>query len=388
MKDILVVVLNTNIGGGITTAVMNFTSELCKHGHNVSFLDFTATEKNKNLHPDVKQIFLKGISKYYLLSPKDISSAPLLKKPLLMLLGLVKKFTNKNGLWQKIIFRKLKEEYDVAVAFRQCAPCYIYVLDKVKAKIKIGFVHGDVNYMGDISSWQYMMKDFDRIAYVSDAVRIGFEEKYPELKNNGCTIYNVLDAQNIIDKANEPADVTFNKDNINIVTVSRINNSQKRINRIPPVISKLMEQGIDNIKWYVIGDGRDTDEVKALAKKLNVSDNIVFLGKKTNPYSLLKNSDIFVLPTKTESYGLVVVEAMILNVPVVVCEYPALKEIFDDGVHGLVAQQSVESLAEKIGTLIKNKELYEKIKENTRLYNHTNDIAYNQFMGAIDNETR
>ena len=61
----------------------------------------------------------------------------------ILALGAMKKLTIRSGLWYKLIFSQFNkgECFDVAIAFRQCAPCYSFVLNKVNAKKKIGFVH-------------------------------------------------------------------------------------------------------------------------------------------------------------------------------------------------------------------------------------------------------
>lgn len=380
---ILFVVTDTEIGG-VTTAAYNFVFELSKRGHEITFLDFSACKENENLPEKVKQIFLHGRSKYWKLGKADVDKAPFFKKMLLLSLGIFKKLTNKSSLWNKLIFSKLKGNYDVAIAFRQCAPCYSFVLNKVRASQKVGFIHGDIEHMGDISTWQPFMKEFDKIAYVSHAVEKNFIKRYPELKANACTIYNMLDSERIIELSHEQPPVLFDETKTNIVTVSRVENNEKQIDFIPQIAARLKEQGLRDFKWYIVGDGSDLDKNIALSENLGTQDVVEFIGKLENPYTVWKNADIFVLPTKGESFGLVVIESLLLKIPAVVCDYPALGEIFEDDRYGFVAEQRMESVAEKLKTLMTDKETYHRIKSNCNEFYYSNDIAYQQFLEAVE----
>lgn len=380
----LIVVTNTNLGG-VTISAVNLANELVCRNHNVTLLDmqgdFLCREK---IDKGVNLQCLIGRSRLWNLGEKDLKKARGLKKSALAFLGLFKKLTIKSGLWFRLIFKKQKHlgEFDVAIAFRQCAPCYSFVLNKVKAKKKIGYVHGDLTYMGDISAWKKYMPKFDKIAYVSDAVKQGFVEKIPKLSINAHTIYNMLDISTIKKFALENCEEFFD-DKIKITTIARIENNQKRIDRIIDVCKKLKEDGITNFVWYIVGTGPDYESCLRQAKELNLMDVLYFCGRKENPYPYVTLADFFVLPSLWESFGLVVVESLILHKPVVACEYPALKEILEKDVTGLYAEQNVESLYCEVKRLITDNALREQLTQNCLKYEYSNDKAYQQLMEAI-----
>ena len=99
----------------------------------------------------------------------------------------------------------------------------------------------------------------------------------------------------------------------------------------------------------------------------------------------MKQSDFTVLTSKSESFGLVVVESFILKKPVVVAEYPAIYEIMEDGKQGIVAEQSVEGLTAGVKKMIENcggiRERRLSFLETTEI---NNSIAYNQFVEAVE----
>lgn len=383
---ILIVTRDSNIGGGITSSAVAFCNELSKRGNQVVFLDMSEKYQcAEQLNSNVAKGYFVDKSRYWNLRAKDLKGIRGFSKLKLMILGAIKKITIRSGLWYKLIFSKYQEfgEFDVAIAFRQCASCYSFILNKVKAKKKIGFVHGDLKDMGDIASWKKYMPKFDKIAYVSNAVKEGFIETYPELSNNATTIYNMLDFTSIINRSKEDSDIIFEKDKINIVTISRIQNNQKGTDRIAPICKKLKESKIVNFAWYVLGDGPDYERCMQQAKDMDVTDVLSFCGVRENPYPYLRQATFSVLPTKGESFGLVVIESLILHKPVVACEYPALKELLEDGILGLIASQDEETLYFAVRKMIEDKELRAKLCANCFKYKYSNDKAYQQFLEAI-----
>lgn len=382
---ILVVVPDSNIGG-ITSAAVNFCNELTRRGNQVILLDmsgrFLCAER---LDANVVRALLKGKSQYWNLQADTLKKAKGLKKLKYTAWGIIKKITIRSGFWYKLIFNKYQEygEFDVAVAFRQCDSCYSFVLNKVKAKRKIGFVHGELKGMGNISSWKRHMLKFDKIAYVSDAVREEFLRAYPELSNNALTIYNMLDVEAIKKRAQEECDKLFDKHKVNIVTVSRVDNEHKKIQRIAPICKKLKEEGIVDFSWYVIGDGPDYRSCVQQANDMGVTDVLHFCGAKENPYPYIVQADFTVLTSWSEAFGLVVAESLILGKPVVACEYPALKELLEDNITGVIVPQDDKALYCAVRKMIEDIERRTKLSTYCLKYKYLNDKAYQQFLSVL-----
>lgn len=373
--------------GGINIAAVNLSNELTARGHQVCFLDMSGENMCVDrLRDDVELYFLKGKSRLWNIGVESVKRARGVKKLGILVFGVIKKLSIRSGLWYRLIFSKFKEygEFDIAVAFRQCAPCYSFVLNKVKAKKKIGFVHGELKYMGDISSWQKYMTSFDKVAYVSNAVREEFVAAYPELKDNAVTIYNMFNIEQIKKLAEEGSDVVFDKSKVNIVTVAIIDNAFKQTHWIVEICERLKKQTDKPFHWYVVGDGGDFNETVALVRERGMEDVLSFVGRRMNPYSFVRQSDFTVLTSKSESYGMVVMESFILNTPAVVAKYPAIYEILEDGKHGLIAEQSIESLTECVCRMIENRDnIREKCKNYLASVEANNDTAYKQFLNAI-----
>lgn len=385
---ILVVIPDSKMGG-ITTAAVNFCNLLVEKGHDVDVLNMAGAEDKKTSRFDnkVNILYLDKKRQYWNVTIAKVRiKKGLVDKLKCFAIGLRKKILTKKGKWLSTIFNNYKlnnQEYDVAIAYRQCAPCYYFVLNNVNAKKKIAFVHGELRYMGVISSWKKYMPKFDRIAYVSNSVQKEFVTKYPELNNNACTIYNMFDVEKIKSLALEVNPLTFDKSIKNIVTVARIDNAFKRIDWIPKICAEIIKKTKQPFHWYIVGDGPDFDEVKSLINTCGVNDYVTMVGATNNPYVILKDADFSVLLSKSEAYPMTIIESFILGVPIVVSRFASVEEMMQNGKHGLIAESSMESLLEAILQFLAEEEALERCKGFLMNIRYTNDKQYKQFIEAI-----
>lgn len=379
--NVLIVVPDLDMGG-VTTAAINLANEMTRRGIDVTVLNMNYYKQfPTGCSEKVSFLSLEGVAKYWGVSSEIIRNEKnIIKKLFLCCVGIVKKMSSRKKTWLKNVFGHVKstQNYDVALAYKQCSPCYYYTLYCVQAKKKIGFVHGDIGFMGDVSMWVKYMYEFEKVAYVSNAVRKGFVERYPQLEKNAKTTYNLVNSNLINSYAQGKSDITFDGNVINIVTVSRVDNWIKGCNRIPRLCHKIKETHGNCFHWYVVGDGPDYDTCVKMAEELEVLDVLTFVGSTENPYSILREADFSVLPTKGEAFGLVVVESLVLGIPVIASYYPALTEILENEVTGLIAGQDVEDLYEKIIQLLDVPSKLERLKNNCSNYQYDNNKAYEQ----------
>ncbi len=114
-----------------------------------------------------------------------------------------------------------------------------------------------------------------------------------------------------------------------------------------------------NTTLTILGEGEDREELEALALKLNISDKVFFLGFVKEPSFYFNNSDAFVLSSRWEGFGNVIIEAMLCELPVISFNCPhGPSEIIDSGKNGiLVPSEDINSLSAQMDTLIFDKHL-------------------------------
>ncbi|HEY5884033.1 MAG TPA: glycosyltransferase family 4 protein [Pyrinomonadaceae bacterium] len=126
-------------------------------------------------------------------------------------------------------------------------------------------------------------------------------------------------------------------------------------------IGVLAERNV-SVRLFVGGDGEMLEELQQLSADLGVEDRIHWLGLVPDPLDLLQASDIFLLATVGEAFGLVLAESMACGVPVVGSRAGAIPEVVEDGVTGvLVTPRDPVTLADGIEKLVKDKSLCQQM---------------------------
>lgn len=252
-----------------------------------------------------------------------------------------------------------KHHYDCVIGFRPgiCSDLAAY---SVQTDRKITWWHhGEFNV--DCATYGNMCSKMNAVAVVSQSCKAMLQEKLPELESKLVCIPNMLDAVAIGQKAgNSP----YTGDMLHIVSVGRLA-PEKHFENIIPVAKMLRDMSTDFV-WHIVGDGSEQARLESLIVENDLKDHVILDGSKTNPYPYMKYADLFVHPSYVESQGLTVLEAMALGVPCVVTKSRGPCEYIEDGVNGLLTEQSPESLAEEVLAILNDKKLYQHIKENTK----------------------
>ena len=115
----------------------------------------------------------------------------------------------------------------------------------------------------------------------------------------------------------------------------------------------------------LIGDGPDFQKAKILANKKGLSAKIDFVGKSRKINEALMNSDLFLLPSESESFGLVALEAMSFGVPVIATSSGGIKSLVINNQNGYTCKVGdIEDMSLKATSLLLDQVLYEKMSKS------------------------
>ncbi len=132
---------------------------------------------------------------------------------------------------------------------------------------------------------------------------------------------------------------------------------------------------LDNkrLRLKIAGVGDELDNLRQLAIEHGVSDRVEFVGYKSDIFEFLDTIDVYVQPSRSEGFGLALVQAMSQNLPVVVTPAGAMTEIVTDGQTGYVSSDmSAESLAAVLKKAVENIAESTRIGENAGKYVNEN----------------
>lgn len=389
MKKILFVVPILPGIGGIETALLNLIKNINREKYSIDLCvygDYIALPEK--IPGDVKIIPGTKEMKYcyvpYNTAKKDLHGLEKIQ------LYIIKGIKSKLGVQAvvKLVKHKYRfEQYDIAISFANDAVLngqFVgggneIVADCVNARVKIGWIHNEPYRCGCTKEYyEKIYSKFDYIVNVSEACKKMFDELAPSLIKKSRYVYNTFAISEIRRKARlENPVVDENK--FQIVTVSRIENNQKRIDRVIDVCRILQEKGYDSFQWWVIGDGPNLSEMQAECKKYQLDDHLKFLGKLSNPYPYISAANIMVQPSDFEAYSMVLQEAIVLNTPLIITNYPSASEAVINGDNGYIVEKSSEAIATKIMELVDTPEKLHKLNTYILQHPYTNDVAMKQF---------
>ena len=170
-----------------------------------------------------------------------------------------------------------------------------------------------------------------------------------------------------------PEDLRFGSPQL--ITVGRIETIKGHrylLDAMPEVIKKF-----PGVKWVIIGEGTLKSNLEKKAAEAGMEKQVLFLGFRDDPGIYISHSDIIVLPSLFEPFGLVFIEALALKIPVVAFDVPACNEIITHNESGiLVPLANSNALAESICYLLQNPAERERLATNGhKLYREQFSIA-------------
>jgi N-acetyl-alpha-D-glucosaminyl L-malate synthase BshA len=238
-------------------------------------------------------------------------------------------------------------------------------------------LHGtDITLLGKDKSYQpvieFAINQSDAVTAVSESLK---EDTYRFFKvdKNIKVIPNFVDFSLYKNGVDANLRSSFASEDERIIT--HISNFRK-LKRVDDVIHIFegIQQNI-SAKLLMVGDGPELEGVRALAKSKGLEDKIFFLGKSKRIEQITQISDLFLLPSETESFGLVALEAMASSVPVVSSNVGGLPEVNIEGKTGFLRPVGdIDSMTSAALTILKDETSLNQFKKNALKHAKTFDL--------------
>jgi glycosyltransferase involved in cell wall biosynthesis len=227
------------------------------------------------------------------------------------------------------------EDFDI-IHTNGIRPDWIAFLNRRKIKKHISTIHNfvfeDLAYThGRVISWIFgyfwlmLWRKADKLICVSSCLKAYYERWIP--KSTLDVIHNGIvedDSTRNIDPVLYQVVMNFKLRGLKIIGTSGILTKRKGIDQVIRFLTR--EQ---HFSLLIFGDGIEKGPLIHLAKKLQVYDRTFFCGFRNNMVEYYKMFDLFVMPSRSEGFGLALLEAVVQKIPVVCSDIPVFKELFN-----------------------------------------------------------
>lgn len=324
--------------GGSGVVATELGKQLARRGHKVHFISYDQPFRLDKFYENI----------YY--HEVDTPTYPLFKYPPYA-------FALANKIAELIRYENLDIIHaHYAIPHALCAMIARDIAKKENLRL-VTTLHGtDITLVGNDPSFRELTKHSiegtDGVTAVSRSLKEETLEIF-DVKNPIEVIYNFVDIEEYARQLVPEVDLNHGAERVkNIIHISNF----RAVKNIPNVIKifYLISQEV-NARLLLVGGGPEECVAKRMIYDLGIEDRVLFLGKHENIVPLLSISDLLLLPSEKESFGLVCAEAMSCEVPVIASNTGGLPEVVEDGITGYLAQPNdYETMATKGIYLLQN----------------------------------
>ena len=259
--------------------------------------------------------------------------------------------------------RRFSDGVDVVISYAMGLCTEMAV--SIKSKKKYLFFHSsDPDFHRDLSDKYF--GEFDNIIAVSNGVQNMLMENFPLYRNRIALLKNYIDENRIIQLADEySVDFETGENRLKITSVIRVD-KEKGADMLVDAAKIIKGAGVSFL-WFVVGDGGCREKIQKQIAENDLADNVYITGFKDNPYPYIKCCDLYVHPAYEESFGLAILEALIMKKAIVSTDTMGARDVLDNGKYGLLVSIDSKSIADGVLYLLNNQSLmrdYENSYQN------------------------
>lgn len=257
---------------------------------------------------------------------------------------------------------KIRKTYDCAIGYLE-GNANRFVAENVSAKRKICYIHNDIERLGfDRESYEKTFASVEKIVTVSEECKNSLLKNFKEFSKKISVIENITSREIVAKESKNFIAYPDRNDNVILCTVGRFF-EQKNIPLAVDACAELVARG-NKIKWYHIGDGPLKEQIEKRISDNGLEGTFILLGEKSQPYPYVGQCDIYVQPSLYEGKSIAIDEAKCLCRPIVVTDFTTVHDQIKDGYNGLICHMDKKDMADKIESLILNKNERDHLSDN------------------------
>lgn len=342
--------------GGVQKVILDFLENLPQDKFDITFLVNLRQGVLVNSVPEhVKFIWLAG-------GRETFSDNKFIHNLQLLLRGIKLKFYKQ---FPQLYYKKFdlyENEIEIASSYSELED----VLNSPNKKSKkIGWFHTDIRFVEKRLALKFidLMKKFDVMIFGSKQTKNVIKEFYHIEFPNGKVIYNVIDGELINEKSKEFT-VSRNQTLPQFISVARLQ-KRKGFDMLARVHKMILDEGLMH-EILIIGDGNFRSDIQKIIDELKIADSFKLLGTKSNPYPYINAADYFILPSKTESYPLIIGETLCLGKPIISTDVGGINEMIDHDKDGMLVQPTEEEIYRAMKKFLTDKNYVRDLQTHAR----------------------
>jgi len=238
-------------------------------------------------------------------------------------------------------------------------------------------LHGtDITLVGSHPSYkaavEFSINQSDAVTAVSESLKNDTEELF-NINTDISVIPNFINLEKYpVSKDDNNRGIIAKSDEKIICHISNF----RKVKRIDDVVKTFYEINKEiPSKLMMVGEGPEKENAENLCKKLKIEDKVYFFGNTTDTNNILSFSDLFLLTSSTESFGLAALEAMASYVPVISTNAGGLPEVNITGVSGYMSNVGdIDDMVKNSLEILSDDKTNNKFKENARKQAENYDI--------------
>ncbi|MBX3301840.1 MAG: glycosyltransferase family 4 protein [Nitrospira sp.] len=213
--------------------------------------------------------------------------------------------------------------------------------------------------------FRFLLDSSDVLVAPSRGFQSEFLQIFPELRSKGKVIYNGINIGELAAESNHGGRILEDP----YILCIAMHNEKKGLDVLLRAF-KQVRNSFPTFKLVLVGDGPLRNSLEELADSLGLQEQVVFCGKQGRPEvtNILIGCEVFVLPSRSEPFGIVILEAMACKKPVIATKVAGPMEIIEDGITGiLVEADNPDMLAKAMINILNRRDLQLFLGENGHL---------------------
>ena len=194
-----------------------------------------------------------------------------------------------------------------------------------------------------------MLNRLDHVVFVSDAARDAFLLRYR--CRNAMVLSNTIDVKKILTNAQLQPPLLVPVAGTNIISVGRLGRD-KHFDRLIQV-AEILRESNEIFHLWIVGDGPARDELERSVADSGLLAHVTFLGEQANPHCLMAQCDLYVCTSMTEGFGLAMLEAHVLGLPIVSGDNGGVRSIVVNPEDGIITENTVLAIAQGVKDVIR-----------------------------------